>query len=102
MNNILFGIGYFRRGEEVLAISSPASSIVPKESIVRFPELLPSGIHDEPSHGARKYLRRETDIPADDVRQNPSQGRIAGRIVRTCIYYIFRNLEIVLRFGTKL
>lgn len=45
-------------------------------------ELLPSGIH-EPTPAVRKYLRRETDIPSSDFRQNPSQGRIAaGRLVR--------------------
>lgn len=60
-----------------MAVSSPAaSSIAPRE------ELLPSGIHDA-AYSVRKYLRRETDIPSTDARQNPSQGRIAGRIVRT-------------------
>ena len=44
-------------------------------------ELLPSGIYEEKPQ-SRKYLRRETDIPAEEFRQNPSQGKFAGRFVR--------------------
>ena len=61
------------------AISSPAVTVSPREG--GFPtELLPSGVHDK-SAASRKLLRRETDIPSLDLKQNPSQGRIAGRIV---------------------
>lgn len=62
-----------------MVMSPPSASVTPR---VGFSELLPSGVHDT-THSVRKYLRRETDIPVEDYRQNPSQGRIAGRIVRT-------------------
>jgi len=65
----------------VTATTSPG--ITAGSPRVQFPtELLPSEIHEEKPQAVRKYLRRETDIPALDFRQNPTQGRIAGRIVR--------------------
>ena len=66
--------GYFRTGKDVIAAASPREGF-PKE-------LLPSEVHGEMSPADRKYLRRETDIPSTDLRQNPIQGRIAGRFVR--------------------
>ena len=59
----------------------PAPGVSPREGLSK--ELLPSGICEEAPQAIRKYLRRETDIPAQEFRQNPSQGRIAGRFVRT-------------------
>lgn len=61
-------------------MSPPATADSPREKLLN--ELLPSEVREPMSPAVRKYLRRETDIPAVDVRQNPTQGRIAGRIVR--------------------
>ena len=61
-------------------MTAPAARLSPREGLPK--ELLPSEIREEAPQAVRKYLRRETDIPAQEFRQNPSQGRIAGRFVR--------------------
>lgn len=82
--NFLFVLGYFRTGKEVTAITSPGITVAsPREGLPT--ELLPSGIYERKPQTFRKYLRRETDIGSLDFRQNPTQGRIAGRIVRISI-----------------